>query len=78
MLRVFRIIRNMLLMRRTQLEHDSHVAPLGLGCVGIPMCYKHAAPLGLKDLIVLFFNPRNPLIRVIRDSDTIHMSLLRG
>ena len=29
----------------------SHVAPLGLGGVGIRRCYKHVAPLGLKDLL---------------------------
>ena len=32
-----------------QPKHDTHVAPLGLGCIGIRHCYKHVAPLGLND-----------------------------
>ena len=42
------IIRNMFSMRTTQPDHNSHVAPPGLGGMGIRHCYKHAAPLGLK------------------------------
>ena len=28
-------------------SYGTHVAPLGLGGIGLPMFYKHAAPLGL-------------------------------
>ena len=42
-----RIIRKMSLMRTTQPKHDTHVAPLGLGGLGVPIVYKHVAPLGL-------------------------------
>ena len=28
-------------------SYGTHVAPLGLGRIGLPMFYKHAAPLGL-------------------------------
>ena len=38
----------MSLMRTTQPKHDTHVAPLGLGGLGVPIVYKHVAPLVLK------------------------------
>ncbi len=48
--------------RRTRREEDSEeldgfwdaqgVAPLGLRTCGIPSCYKHAAPLGLRFLYI--------------------------
>ena len=31
-----------------QPNYDTPVAPLGLGEIGLPMCYTHIAPLGLK------------------------------
>ena len=46
-----RIIRNMSLMRTTQPKHDIHVAPLGLGGLGMPTFYKHVAPLVLNEPI---------------------------
>ena len=39
---------NMFLMWTTQPDHDSHVAPPGLGGVGRRHCYKHITPLGLS------------------------------
>ena len=29
---------------------SSHVAPLGLGCLVYPACYKYVAPLGLRGI----------------------------
>ena len=44
---MFRIIRNMFLMRRRAPGRDIPVAPLGLEDLGMPMFYTPAAPLGL-------------------------------
>ena len=40
---------NMFLIRTMKPKHDTHVAPLGLGRIGIRHCYTHVAPLGLND-----------------------------
>ena len=34
-------------IRTTQPKRDTHVAPLGLGGLGVPTFYKHVAPLVL-------------------------------
>ena len=41
---------NMFLIRTMQPKHDTHVAPLGLGWVGIRHFYKHARPAGAKNI----------------------------